>query len=109
MKSILLATALCRGDRIRTCDHLVPNQARYRTALRPESAAKLQNISISCNTRASRENSMKLLEGAGRFDIKGQNYAAGAAQKMKKKLEKGRLYAVLIVAATVLVCLNFGR
>ena len=25
----------CRGDRIRTCDHLVPNQARYRTALRP--------------------------------------------------------------------------
>lgn len=52
---------------------------------------------------------MKLLEGAGRFDIKGQNYAAGAAQKMKKKLEKGRLYAVVIVAATVLVCLNFGR
>ena len=27
---------LCRGDRIRTCDHLVPNQVRYRTALRPE-------------------------------------------------------------------------
>ncbi len=26
---------LCRGDRIRTCDHLVPNQARYRTALHP--------------------------------------------------------------------------
>ena len=25
----------CRGDRIRTCDHLVPNQARYRTALHP--------------------------------------------------------------------------
>ena len=25
----------CRGDRIRTCDHLVPNQVRYRTALRP--------------------------------------------------------------------------
>ena len=25
-----------RGDRIRTCDHLVPNQVRYRTALRPE-------------------------------------------------------------------------
>ena len=24
-----------RGDRIRTCDHLVPNQARYRTALHP--------------------------------------------------------------------------
>ena len=28
---------LCRGDRIRTCDHLVPNQARYRTALHPVS------------------------------------------------------------------------
>ena len=26
---------LCRGDRIRTCDHLVPNQTRYRTALHP--------------------------------------------------------------------------
>ena len=26
-----------RGDRIRTCDHLVPNQVRYRTALRPDS------------------------------------------------------------------------
>ena len=25
-----------RGDRIRTCDHLVPNQVRYRTALHPE-------------------------------------------------------------------------
>ncbi len=28
---------ISRGDRIRTCDHLVPNQVRYRTALRPES------------------------------------------------------------------------
>ena len=28
---------LCRGDRIRTCDHLVPNQERYRTALHPAS------------------------------------------------------------------------
>ena len=26
-----------REDRIRTCDHLVPNQERYRTALLPES------------------------------------------------------------------------
>ena len=25
-----------RGDRIRTCDHLVPNQERYRAALHPE-------------------------------------------------------------------------
>ena len=24
-----------RGDRIRTCDHLVPNQERYRAALHP--------------------------------------------------------------------------
>ena len=31
---------LCRGDRIRTCDHLVPNQERYRAALHP--AAKHQ-------------------------------------------------------------------
>lgn len=30
-----LAFAVGRGDRIRTCDHLVPNQERYRTALHP--------------------------------------------------------------------------
>jgi hypothetical protein len=28
-----------RGERIRTSDPLVPNQVRYQTALRPESAA----------------------------------------------------------------------
>lgn len=32
---ILAFLLFCRGDRIRTCDHLVPNQVRYRTALRP--------------------------------------------------------------------------
>lgn len=26
---------LCRGDRIRTCDHLFPKQERYRAALHP--------------------------------------------------------------------------
>ena len=31
-----------RGDRIRTCDHLVPNQARYRTALHPVGVAYVQ-------------------------------------------------------------------
>ena len=31
-----LAHHIGRGDRIRTCDHLVPNQERYRTALHPE-------------------------------------------------------------------------
>ena len=30
-----------RGDRIRTCDPLVPNQVRYQTALHPESTAKV--------------------------------------------------------------------
>ena len=34
--SISKLRVLCRGDRIRTCDRLVPNQERYRTALRPE-------------------------------------------------------------------------
>ena len=33
---IPLSFFLRRGDRIRTCDHLVPNQVRYRTALRPD-------------------------------------------------------------------------
>ena len=31
-----------RGDRIRTCDHLVPNQARYRTALHPVGVVYIQ-------------------------------------------------------------------
>ena len=31
-----LAIIFCRGDRIRTCDTLVPNQVRYRAALHPE-------------------------------------------------------------------------
>ena len=35
--SLLKNLFTCRGDRIRTCDHLVPNQARYRTALHPVS------------------------------------------------------------------------
>ena len=30
----------CRGDRIRTCDPLLPKQMRYRTALRPENELK---------------------------------------------------------------------
>ena len=29
----------CRGDRIRTCGRLVPNQERYRAALHPEYAS----------------------------------------------------------------------
>ena len=28
--------SFCRGDRIRTCGRLVPNQERYRAALHPE-------------------------------------------------------------------------
>ena len=32
----LLCIKLCREDRIRTCDPLVPNQVRYRPALLPD-------------------------------------------------------------------------
>ncbi len=41
-------TLACRGDRIRTCDHLVPNQVRYRTALHPvnQSLFLLYNIQL---------------------------------------------------------------
>lgn len=31
-----ICKAFSREDRIRTCDHLVPNQVRYRPALLPE-------------------------------------------------------------------------
>ncbi len=33
-----------RGDRIRTCDPLVPNQMRYQTALLPDREGKLQIV-----------------------------------------------------------------
>ena len=38
---------LSRGDRIRTCDHLVPNQARYRTALHPAHSSLRHLLSIA--------------------------------------------------------------
>ena len=34
-KQSLSWLSICRGDRIRTCDPLLPKQMRYRTALRP--------------------------------------------------------------------------
>ena len=33
--SFLIPHYICRGDRIRTCGRLVPNQERYRAALHP--------------------------------------------------------------------------
>ena len=35
-RGCLISYIVCRSDRIRTCDPLVPNQIRYRTALHPE-------------------------------------------------------------------------
>ena len=37
-----ISTFFCRGDRIRTCGRLVPNQERYRAALHPECCLRLQ-------------------------------------------------------------------
>ena len=34
----------CRGDRIRTCDPLVPNQMRYRAAPLPDSFAQIAKL-----------------------------------------------------------------
>ena len=36
LKNRYLTFCVGRGDRIRTCDRLVPNQKRYRAALHPE-------------------------------------------------------------------------
>ena len=40
-RGCLISYIVCRSDRIRTCDPLLPKQMRYRTALRPEN--ELQN------------------------------------------------------------------
>ena len=39
----------CRGDRIRTCDHLVPNQVHYRTVLHPVAIA----VFLNCECKGS--------------------------------------------------------
>ena len=39
-----------RGDRIRTCDPLVPNQMRYQTALLPDRRRTLNNLWVVCQT-----------------------------------------------------------
>src|SRR5689334_13579244 len=38
---------ICREDRIRTCDPLVPNQVRYRPALLPGSQSSYLNPKVS--------------------------------------------------------------
>jgi hypothetical protein len=37
---------ICREDRIRTCDPLVPNQVRYRPALLPEFFVQLFTLTM---------------------------------------------------------------
>ena len=56
--SFLIPHYICRGDRIRTCGRLVPNQERYRAALHPVASlgkaflvfagAKVQHFSEIC-------------------------------------------------------------
>ena len=59
-----LVNVICRGDRIRTCDHLVPNQVRYRTALRPEFvSAKLRKIFNICTIRYAESGLKTILLG----------------------------------------------
>ncbi len=43
-----------RGDRIRTCDPLLPKQMRYQAALLPESVDSSPHlfIELACNTQA---------------------------------------------------------
>ena len=44
-----------RGDRIRTCDHLVPNQERYRAALHPASLPRqIANAKVSLFTEITK-------------------------------------------------------
>ena len=40
-----------RGDRIRTCGLLVPNQARYQTALRPVTTFTLYKIALCLSNK----------------------------------------------------------
>ena len=44
-----------RGDMIRTCDHLVPNQERYRAALHPASLPRqIANAKVSLFTEITK-------------------------------------------------------
>ena len=46
-KICLFLAFLCRGDRIRTCDHLFPKQERYRAALHPAYSSLRYLLSIA--------------------------------------------------------------
>ncbi len=52
----IICVFVCRGDRIRTCDPLVPNQMRYRPALLPE---RLILLSITFEKRTSGEGGIR--------------------------------------------------
>ena len=43
-RGCLISYIVCRSDRIRTCDPLVPNQIRYRTALHSERSGFRRNF-----------------------------------------------------------------
>ena len=49
MKRALLSKALCRDGKIRTCDLLVPNQARYRATLHPELLTYISPFSFNAS------------------------------------------------------------
>ncbi len=60
-----------RGDMIRTCDPLVPNQMRYQTALRPEAQYSNPNFSQQRPNllRRTLQQTQKLL-----FDLAGSHF-----------------------------------
>ena len=47
--------SVCRGDRIRTCDTLLPKQVRYRAALHPEKAAPTNKSRSECESKGKKK------------------------------------------------------
>ena len=50
-KKVKQCLTFCRGDRIRTCGRLVPNQERYRAALHPE--CFIGSVFLNCGAKVS--------------------------------------------------------
>ena len=55
----------CRGDRIRTCDPLVPNQMRYRAAPLPDSFAQIAKLVLTIPERTAYRVKRNSVEEAG--------------------------------------------
>jgi hypothetical protein len=82
-----------RGDRIRTCDPLVPNQVRYQPAPLPdtrlplgEAGLKVQAVSVWTAASGGRSRISAMCPGLSADDVYGRSVTFGAAPALRSDL-----------------------